>query len=678
MSSRSLCIWIAAALCGTICALAPIGVASAEPLPDSRVYELVTPPDGFGSEVYQPADRSIQQSAPVEFSSAWTEYPFESSTNGDAVAFVAGPTVGGSESSGWHGGNEYVARRTEAGQWTVSNASPTDADTAVYQAFSPDLSLGVLEATQPLAPTAPGFGEAPSEGEEYNYDVLYSTELGSGGNYKPLYTTKPPYRSPREFETHMPAAYEYLGAVNKPETNSTFVHLSIWGVTLMGASSDWSHLLFMANDALTGASDDRPAAEGGSSKAYYEMDNLYDSVNGETQLVNILPDGTTHANAIFGGRGPAYSLRPHYSGLGRFSHVISSDGSKVFWTDLNTDHIYVREDGLSTVEISPAGQYQTASSNGSTVLYTNGDLYEYELASGKTVDLTPGAPVEEVVGTSEDASYIYYVTSAGEFKLWHDGASTTISSSAPAVTEVTPDGRNVVYITRNETRTARPVMVYDAETGHTSCASCTSGGSLGVLPTTNQDNIRQTRWISADGSKVFFVSYEALVPQDTNDRADIYEWERAGSGSCEEAEGCVYLLSGGTSVDESYFAEMDETGNNVFVVTRAKLTQSDDNELYDLYDLRVNGHVAIAPPACSGTGCQGVPGSPPIFATPSSVTFEGVGNFAPVKQESSGKAKVKPTKHKSKKHRAKDKARRRAKKSNHGADRPGHSRTRGR
>jgi hypothetical protein len=50
----------------------------------------------------------------------------------------------------------------------------------------------------------------------------------------------------------------------------------------------------------------------------------------------------------------------------------------------------------------------------------------------------------------------------------------------------------------------------------------------------------------------------------------------------------------------------------------------------DLYDVRINGGIgSVTPPQCTGTGCQGIPGAPPIFATPSSVTFEGVGNFPP-------------------------------------------------
>jgi hypothetical protein len=75
--------------------------------------------------------------------------------------------------------------------------------------------------------------------------------------------------------------------------------------------------------------------------------------------------------------------------------------------------------------------------------------------------------------------------------------------------------------------------------------------------------------------------------------------------------------------------DADEEGNNVFFATRARLTGQDEGDNVVLYDARVNGFKALTPPECTGTGCQGVPPAPPIFATPSSVTFNGVGNYAP-------------------------------------------------
>ena len=135
--------------------------------------------------------------------------------------------------------------------------------------------------------------------------------------------------------------------------------------------------------------------------------------------------------------------------------------------------------------------------------------------------------------------------------------------------------------------------------------------------------------MSGDGSRVFFDSEESLVAQDTNGRQDVYEWERSGSGTCHEQSGCVYLLSGGTSFSGSWLLGAGLSGNDVFFVTRARLVPQDQNENDDLYDARVDGVLPVAAPACTGTGCQGVPAPPPPFATPPSVTFSGVGDFPP-------------------------------------------------
>jgi hypothetical protein len=137
--------------------------------------------------------------------------------------------------------------------------------------------------------------------------------------------------------------------------------------------------------------------------------------------------------------------------------------------------------------------------------------------------------------------------------------------------------------------------------------------------------------LSEDGDRVFFDSSGVLSPLDTDGVQNVYEWEREGSGSCRAGAGvnggCVFLLSGGMSDTDSWFVGASASGDDAFLVTRAQLSPSDQNEAYDLYDVRVGGVQPVSAPACSAAGCQGVPPGPPVFATPSSVTFEGVGNF---------------------------------------------------
>jgi hypothetical protein len=147
-----------------------------------------------------------------------------------------------------------------------------------------------------------------------------------------------------------------------------------------------------------------------------------------------------------------------------------------------------------------------------------------------------------------------------------------------------------------------------------------------------------------NSGRLFFQSPDALVPQDTNGREDVYEYEPVGAGTCTEqssvyspaAGGCVSLISSGSSSQESVFYDASESGNDVFFSTRSKLAWTDLDEATDVYDARAP-HVPgeqvgfpepPRPPACEGDACQGTPPSV-IDQTPGSLTYEGPGNMPP-------------------------------------------------
>ena len=157
-------------------------------------------------------------------------------------------------------------------------------------------------------------------------------------------------------------------------------------------------------------------------------------------------------------------------------------------------------------------------------------------------------------------------------------------------------------------------------------------------------NVFLTRNLSADGSRVFFQTREALVQRDKNEQTDVYEWERkgaGGSGGCSSASasfsersgGCLYLISTGESGDPSYFGDASADGNDVFFFTRQSLVGQDRDENDDLYGARVDGGIAAQnppPPAsCTGEGCLGPVDPSPVFGAPSSGTFAGTGNLKP-------------------------------------------------
>jgi hypothetical protein len=607
-------------------------------LPDDRAYEMVTPPNNQNANVYIPTTVGLSDENGIP-----TNLPFQASADGSAVAYVGDPSSEGNGNDAQGGGNEYLARRTGSGKWEQHDIQPPGYKTPIYQAFSTNLSTGILsscdEDRPPLALGAPGGG----------YQVLY-THDNSGGAYHALFTSAPRSQSPGEF-----GAY----GINSYSEKCSNTNDQVYAPAYAGASTDLSHLLLEANGALT------PQAVGGRN-----TNNLYDSVAGQPRLVNVMPDGVVAPNATFGA-----STKILYQ-IPNLSHVISSDGSRIFWTNLNVSvgdpgDLYMRVKDETTVLISQDARFWTASTDGSKVFFTRGDLYEYDTNNATTTDLTPGVGVQGVIGASEDGEYVYFVAGDDGLYLYHAGTLTFITRLAPTdfaqippytkgneveggdlplglgnrTAEVTPDGHSVVFMSRlsltgYDNKDMSEVYIYDTRAGRLFCVSCNPSGeppqeveseAAGFLPISHSNTYLQ-RWVSADGSRVFFDSTQPLVAQDTNGLQDVYEWEREKAGSCPEGSpggGCVYLLSGGTSSSDSWLLEPSSSGDDVFIITRARLLPQDQNENYDVYDVRVGGVGSPVEPECSGTGCQGVSPASAIFATPASVTLADIGNWAP-------------------------------------------------
>ncbi len=315
--------------------------------------------------------------------------------------------------------------------------------------------------------------------------------------------------------------------------------------------------------------------------------------------------------------------------------------------------------------------------------------------------LTSGAA--GVLGTlgvsTENGSYVYFVATAvlagnestnketaevGKRNLyeWHNGDTGFIAKlsikeydsydwqdfyianpGAPAhgakSSRVTPNGTTVLFTSQAQL-TGYPnagfdeLYLYEAANGKLTCVSCnpsddasTSSAYLTGSPLSLDGEPRNaflTRNLSDDGNRVFFQTKEALVPQDTNEQEDVYEWEREGAGGAggcsrssasfsERSGGCLYLLSTGESSDESYFGDASTDGSNVFFFTRQPLVSQDQDENDDLYDARVEGGIAaqnLPPPArCTGEGCLGPVDPSTVLDASASATFSGTGNLKP-------------------------------------------------
>lgn len=165
----------------------------------------------------------------------------------------------------------------------------------------------------------------------------------------------------------------------------------------------------------------------------------------------------------------------------------------------------------------------------------------------------------------------------------------------------------------------------------------------------------QSRYLSDEG-RLFFNSFDALAPQAINHTWDVYEYEPPGVGSCSTAQpsysqravGCVDLISGGISPEESAFLDASENGDDVFFLTAEKLVARDTDTAYDIYDAHVcsselpcvgepeSTHACMTTDSCREALRQ----QPSVFGAPSSATFSGKGDLAPPTSKSAVKGKA--------------------------------------
>lgn len=291
-------------------------------------------------------------------------------------------------------------------------------------------------------------------------------------------------------------------------------------------------------------------------------------------------------------------------------------------------------------------------------------------------ELGDGSDAAGVIGISRDGRYVYMIVtgqivSGGPLNgthifLWHDDKVSEVGpmpvttvleenlSATPAwrlnwkESRVTPDGRHLLFGTisgegltgydhgscdTNIGLGCRELYVYSADTDQLACASCVPSGAPATQMASDVDyvnsgastiNWNENRALSDDGSRAFFNTAEALVPEDTNGRVDAYEYDVRSR--------TVALLSSGKSPTGSWFMDASADGGDAFFVTREHLVGWDRDSAYDLYDARMGGgfpEPTPAPPACGGGTCQGLPGTAPGGPPTASDSYEGPGDARP-------------------------------------------------
>jgi hypothetical protein len=591
-------------------------------LPDGRHWEMVSPPEKRGAALVA---RGM----------------FAASVNGNAVTFI---TTAATEANpaGFALKAEALARRGPDGWIAREIGTPHLEKTGVaiglgleYRLFSEDLSHGVV---QPF--TEGGvFNSLLSPEASENTPYLRTNYLNGNVGEPCEQATMPCYR---------PLVTGKAGYANVPP-GTVFDQKSSLGAFLSpqfeGATSDLSHILVFSKVPLTNETS--------------VGENLFEWAGGKLTAV-----GNIDSEHVEFGR-----------------HAISDDGSRVVLSgesegksglllrDTVTGETLKLDAPQGKVGAEPLGTFAVASSDDSRVFFTDGnlgpgkvrgeELYECAIVvtAGKLAcdltDLTPptpegGAGVENVVGASEDGSYVYFVATGalaegavpGAYNLYlrHNGVTTSVAALSSEdrndwdptklTSRVSPNGQWLAFmaqegLTGNVTRDARSgrpdelVYLYHAAgAGSLVCASCNPTGARpvgddGEIELANpsfewserslaatipgrqilSNGFYQSRVLS-DSGRLFFNSSDALVPQDVNGTWDVYEYEPPAVGGCTissltysaRSSGCVDLISSGTSAEESAFLDASASGGDVFFLTAAKLAREDFDPALDLYD----------------------------------------------------------------------------------------------
>lgn len=599
-------------------------------LPDCRAYEKVSP-----------ADKNSVDVVPGGYTRA--------ATNGEAVTFAALGAFAGAPASSV---NQYLARRGPDGWTTASLNAPLTVSNRVFpvedlmEAFTGDLSRAVLRHYAP-----PSLAAEDTEG----FRNFYIRDNSTG-----TYTTV----TNRGFEEATPGTGQGEIAsfsAASPDLNHVVLSTTSGGTLVPGAPQEAAYL-WSEGKGISVAS-----IEPGSETPFV---SAIAGGGAGPQPGAVSDDGS---RVMFSA--PASAFYPGAKQL----YVRKDAGT----AGAETVQASAPEPGVTDPNGTQPATYRFASADGNSVLFSSAqkltadstadsgagreDLYRFDVSSSELTDLTTadpaGAGFQGLVGASRDATTLYFIAdgdlasgaTAGQPNLyrWRAGAGIDlVATVAPGDVQpltqsafqraaaVTPDGGAIAFSTKAaldpafdnvDPQSGEPhweTYLYTAAAPAPRCVSCVGAGpatadstivnQLGssILSAPRDNPYRGS--ITETGSRVFFESGEALVADDTNKQVDVYEYEEGASGPS--------LISTGTSASAANFLAASASGNDVFLLTRQRLTSEDRDSLLDVYDVRVGGGYAEpAPPpvSCEGEGCQGPPLATPASKSPVQVTGQG-------------------------------------------------------
>jgi hypothetical protein len=628
---------------------------------DCRAYEMVSPVDKEGGDVAALGGNGLSS---VEYNQAALE--------GNGIAYSSYRAFGDAQAAPYT--SQYIATRTATG-WTSHSVSPPRGANLLqagvtifsqYGLFSPDLCQGWLrnDTDSVLAP-----------GGVEGFTTIYrrqncGAEADTYTTLGPLASAPPKYREPGDFVpklqgvsadgTHAIFRVEDRLTDNGPDLggNASLLYESFGEGKLRlvcilpngtvpssgcAAGSPSGAVAKGADEAVSHAISDDGTRIFWSDLGKIGIGKLYVRVNGKNPTIQITTEPAQFWTAAADGSKAVYTIGNLRAGTAKLSEfsvetktttLIAEEVAGVLGASDDASRIYFVSDAAL------AGGAEGGSPN--LYLYDKGEGGQITFIATLSKDDAKQGKLANPLYSPVDPEPRRHLA-----RVSADGGNAVFVSNSTALSETTAGYDNT------DLESGEPdaeVYRYDAQAKALACISCNPGGArpsgrevlFGEITYPTAATIRPMsfdlyapRVMSADGSRVFFESFEALVPTDTNGREDVYEWEAPGEGTCAEGDpffvvgagGCLSLLSSGHSPSDSNFVDASGDGADAYISTGLSLLPEDPG-LVDIYDARVEGGFPPSPPPsppCEGEACQNPPGPPPT-ETPGSMTFQGAGN----------------------------------------------------
>ncbi|MET0559820.1 MAG: hypothetical protein ABW065_14320 [Solirubrobacterales bacterium] len=310
--------------------------------------------------------------------------------------------------------------------------------------------------------------------------------------------------------------------------------------------------------------------------------------------------------------------------------------------------------GISTIALAQAGfdaykNVKNGYGNGKTGYDgSQGNGVSDNYLSSKSGDIYFESP-EQLVGAKGEPN-------ERNLYLYRGGSLRYVATMRPklgiARIQVTPDGRYMAFstgssLTDYDTGGKWQMYRYEPQSGQLICASCRPDNQLPVSDVAGSQN---GLFLTYDG-RVFYSTNDALVPRDTNQVLDVYEYTEGKAQLITTGAGAVPEgFPNGTSTPG--LVNVSANGTDVyFATTDTLVTQDHNGASTKIYDARTGGGFPAEreEPSCvAADECHGPGASPPLL--PADRTSAGFGTPRKAKAH---KAKKHKKAHKHKKHKKK-------------------------